>query len=186
MYSIGDLKTGTTIELNGTPYIVLEYRHSKLGRGGAILRTKLKNLISGNVIDKTFRGKEIIKPAILSKAKVQYLYKKKENYYFMNASNFEQFVLKSCQLGKATWFLKEGMNLYIQNYKSKPCNIEIPPKINLKVIKTEPGIKGDRVEGGTKPAEIETGFKLQVPLFVKVGNIIKVDTRTGRYVERVK
>ncbi len=186
MYSINDLKTGKTIELNGIPYIILEYQHSKLGRGGAIVKTKLRNLISGNVINKTFRGKEMIEPAVLSKNKVQYLYNKKDNYFFMNTNNFEQYVLTSSQLGKTIRFLKEGMNLYIQNYKDKPCNVKILPKIDLKIVETDPGIKGDRVEGGTKPAEVETGLKIQVPLFIKVGDVIKVDTRYGRYVERVK
>jgi elongation factor P len=186
MYSINDLKTGVTIELDNQSYVVLEYQHSKLGRGGAIMRTKLKNLTSGNVIDRTFRGKDMIKPAMLSKTTAQYLYKNKENYYFMDSKSFEQFSLSSDQLGKVVYFLKEGMILNIQNHKGKPCNINLPFKIDLKVVKTEPGVKGDRVEGGTKPAELETGLVSQVPLFVKEGDIIKVDTRDGSYVERVK
>lgn len=186
MYSINDLKTGVTIELNGQPYEVLEYQHSKLGRGGAIMKTKLKNLVSGNVVDRTFRGKEVIKLAFLSDTKSQFLYRDKQFFYFMDTKSFEQFTLTSDQLRGKDQFLKEGMELNIQEYKGNPCNINLPFNIELEVTKTEPGVKGDRVEGGTKPAETEIGLKLQVPLFIKEGDIIRIDTRNTSYVERVK
>ncbi len=186
MYSITDLKAGTLIELFGEPYLVTEYQHTKLGRGSGVVKVKVRNLVTGAVLEKTFKGADKIKEALLSKKEAQFLYRNGNKFYFMDTKNYEQFSLSLAQIGAAVDFLKEGIILNILLFKGRAINIELPIKMDFKVIKAEPGIKGDRVEAGTKPVELETGLVIQVPLFVKKGDVIKVDTRNGNYIERIK
>lgn len=184
MLSINVLKPGTKIIFNGMPHRVISAEHSKLGRGGGILRTKIKNLISGTILEKTFAGAEKIEEAELETKKAQFLYKDDTGYHFMDSSNFEQFTLTKSQLGKTANFLKEGAEIDILYFSEKPINIQLPIKITLEVAYTEPGFRGNTASTVTKPATLETGAQIQVPLFIKTGDKIVLDTRTGEYVER--
>jgi len=191
MLTINDLKIGTKIIYNGEPYVVIFSQHSKLGRGGGIMRTKLRNLISGTILEKTFAGAERIEEAELETKKAQYLYNDTINYHFMDSTNFEQFSLSKNQLQDATKFLKEASEIDIiylpageAGFQGKPINISLPIKIAFEVTYTEPGFKGNTASTVTKPATIETGAQIQVPIFIKNGDKIVVDTRTGDYVER--
>lgn len=184
MLSINDLKIGTKIIFNQEPHQVIYTEHSKLGRGGGILRTKIKNLISGATLEKTFAGAEKIQEAELETKKAQYLYKDAENFYFMDAKNFEQFSISSTQIGKMANFLKESAEIDILYFENKPINIQLPIKITLEITYTEPGFKGNTASTVLKPATLETGAQINVPLFIKDGDKIVIDTRTGAYVER--
>lgn len=181
-----ELKIGKFINLDKMPYEILEYSHSKLGRGGAIIKTKLKNLKTGAIIDKTFKGQEKIAEAALSVKPSQFLYKTNEAFYFMDSSNFSQFSLTRDKIGLSERFLKEGLNLEVLFSDKEPISIKLPIKADFRVKDTEPGVKGDTASAATKEAAIETGFKLQAPLFIKAGDIIRIDTRDGSYIERVK
>jgi len=183
---ITDLKSGVLIELEGAPYQVLSASHRMLGRGHGMTKTKLKNLKTGAHVERVFRGDEVIKEANLTKTKVSYLYQDKENFFFMDNKTFQQFSLPASCIGFSKNFLKEGQEVEILSFLEKPISVNLPIKIDLKVMETEPGLKGGRETPGTKKAVLETGFALQVPLFIKEGDIIKVDTREGKYVERKK
>lgn len=185
MYQITDLKPGTAIQVNGEPYTVTSSQHSKQARGGAVMRTTLKNLLSGAIIQKTFQGNDKIEPAEVKYSRAQYLYNDGNEYYFMDSTTYEQFSFSKQQLGDQTNYLTEGMDVDIQNVNGKPANVKLPPKIALKVTETEPGVKGDTASGGTKPATLETGAVIQVPLFVNTNDTVRVNTETGRYSERV-
>jgi len=185
MLTITDLRIGTKIEYKNEPYEVIEAQHLKLARGGAILRTRLKNLISGNITRVTFREEDKFQEPDLTKIDCLFMYKEGENYFFMDNTTFDQFSLPRQVLGKAADFLVENTNVEILYYKNRPININLPPKINLKVIKAPPSIRGDTVEGGTKEVQTETGLIVTVPLFIKEGDVIKVNTKDGSYVERV-
>lgn len=184
MYSINDLKPGTKFIFNGAPYQVIRAQHSKLGRGGGILRTKIKNLLDGSTIEKTFAGAEKFEEAQMTARTAQFLYRADDTYHFMDSANFEQFSLDKNQVGQSGKFLKEGGAVDILYYDDAPVNISLPIKIKLKVTYTEPGFKGNTASTVTKPATLETGAELNVPLFIKEGDEIVVDTRTGEYVER--
>ena len=184
MVSTNDFHTGLTIELDGKVYSVEEFEHSKSGRGGAFVRTKLRNLEEGNVIKKTFRADEDVKKAHIIKKEMRFLYWDGNNYVFMDNENYEQIEFSKEQLGNKIKYLKEDMNLNVAMYKGRPVDIELPTFVNLKVKDTQPTIKGDTVSGGTKPATLETGLEVKVPLFIKEGEVIKVDTRSNKYVER--
>lgn len=187
MLNITDLKTGTNIIFQGDPFVVMSYEHSKLGRGGAIMRTKLKNIISGAIIDYTFKGNEKIEAADIMRRKSQYLYRQGEGYHFMDISTFDQFELPKTVIGHQADFLKEGENIDVLALGEKPININLPIKVELEVAETEPGVRGDTAQGSvTKPAILETGAKINVPIFVKVGDIVRVNTESGEYVERVR
>lgn len=185
MYSINDLIPGLVINLNNQPYEVISSQHLKLGRGGAIIQTKLKNLITGNILERNFKGSEKISPASLDKKSAQYLYQEKDAYFFMDSSSFEQLRYNKEVLDDAVYFLKEGEVYNLEFFRGDLIRVQLPVKINLKVKKTEKGIKGDRVTAGTKPATLETGLSIDVPLFIKEGNTVKVDTRNKSYIERV-
>ena len=185
MYSINDLKSGLVVNIAQKPYLVLKAKHLKLARGGAIVQTKLKNLASGAILEKNFKGAERIEPANVERRKFQFLYTQKGDYFFMDSATFEQISLSEKQVGGAKNFLKEGLAYNIFFFEKNPINIDLPIKIDFKVIKTEPGVKGDTVSRATKKATIETGFTLKVPLFIKKGDLIKIDTRAGKYLERV-
>lgn len=184
MLNISDLKVGTKVIFNNQPQQIIYTEHSKLGRGGSILRSKLKNLIDGSTIDKTFAGAEKVEPAELETKKAQFLYKADDLFYFMDSVTFEQFDLTEKQIGNMGKFLKEGTDVDMLYFSDKPINIQLPIKIALEVTYTEPGYKGNTSSSTLKPATLETGAQVNVPLFIKEGNIIVLDTRTGEYVER--
>ena len=182
MLYITDLKPGVAFVYNNDPHQVISSEHSKQGRGGAIMRTKLQNLLTGALFDHTFKGNENFEEAEIERKDAQFLYKEDENYYFMDSDNFEQFFLSSTQLGIKKNYLKDGTKTEILNFQGKPININLPIKINLKVTYTEPGFKGNTQSTTTKPATLETGAETQVPLFIKIDDIITIDTRTGDYI----
>jgi len=184
MISTSDFKNGLTIVYEGQLYKIIYFQHVKPGKGGAFVRTKLKDLNSGAIIDKTFRAGEKMEKALLETKKMQYLYRD-EYYNLMDIKTFEQIQLNGDIIGESKDYLLENMELSVIFYKGKQISIELPIFIEAKVTKTEPGIKGDTVSSSFKPAEIETGAKLQVPLFINTGDIIKIDTRTGEYITRV-
>lgn len=184
MLSINDLKVGTKILYNDAPYMVVFSQHSKLGRGGGIMRTRLRNLIDGTIIEKSFAGAEKIEPAELETKKAQFLYHDDNGYYFMDSASFEQFSLDKKQLGNIARFLKDGADVDIIYFDDRPINIQLPIKIALEVTYTEPGFRGNTATNVLKPATLETGAQVQVPIFIKTGDKIVVDTRTGQYVER--
>ncbi len=184
MVSTNKFHPGLTIELEGTVYEVEEFQHSKSGRGGAFVRTKLRNLEEGYTIDKTFRAEEDVKRAHVDTRKMQFLYWDGNNYVFMDQDNYEQVELSGEQLGEKVKYLKENMDLEIAMYEGRPLDVKLPTFVELEVENTQPNIKGDTVSGGSKPAEMTTGLEVKVPLFIEEGDIIKIDTRNGKYVER--
>ncbi len=186
MISTNDFKRGTKIEFKGEPYEVLEFQHVKMGRGGAFVRTKLKGLKSGKIIEETFNAGDKVPKADLEEKEMQYLYMQDKMYYFMDNETYEQLPISEEQLGDKRFYLKENMNVYILYYKGEPIAVELPNSVELQVVETEPGVKGDTASGGSKPAKLETGAVVKVPLHINEGDIIKVDTRTGEYIERVK
>jgi len=185
MITSGDLKKGIIIELDGVLYQVLDYHHLKLGRGSAQIRLKLRDIHAGHTIERTFQSSEKFTRARLDSRSMQYLYDDGGLYYFMDEENYEQIALNSTQLGDALNYLKEGMSLQISSYKGEVVGVELSTAVKLEVIETGPGFKGDTATAGNKPATLETGITIQVPLFINTGDVIKVDTRTGSYLERV-
>lgn len=183
MITTNDLKNGMTVNYEDNLYEVLYFQHVKPGKGSAFVRTKLKNLASGSIIEKTFRAGEKIEKAVLETKKMQYLYRD-DHYNFMDLETFEQIPLGENQIQQQKEFLVENIEVSITFYKGNPISIELPVAIETKIIKTEPGVKGDTVSNTFKPAEIETGAKIQVPLFINEGDLIKIDTRTGEYITR--
>ncbi len=186
MLSITNLKTGIIIDIDGIPFEIIKSQHAQLGRGGAILRATLKNLITGANIEKTFKGDTKIARANISKSKAQFLYKEGANYVFMDSSTFEQYHLNQQIIGNGANFLIEGSTADVQYFNQQPINIELPIKMKFKVTQADPAVRGDSVSTPTKNAVIETGLKLKVPLFIKVDDIILIDTRSGTYIERAQ
>ncbi len=183
--STSDFRKGLKIELNGEPFLMVDFQHVKPGKGGAFVRTRLKSLISGNVIDKTFRSGEKVETPDLEERAMQYLYPDGDSFVFMDNETYEQLIINKDAMGNATEFLKENTNVNILFHNQKPIGVELPNFVELEVVKTDPGIKGDTASGGSKPATLETGAIVQVPLFIKEGDILKIDTRDGSYIERV-
>lgn len=171
---------------NGAPHQVIFREHSKLGRGGAILRSKIRNLLSGAIVDITFKGNEKLEEAEMARSKAQYTYKDSEGYNFMDSSTFEQFTLNKDQVGTQADFLKEGVEVDVLSWNNKPINIALPFKVDLAVVEAPPAIKGNSAGAVTKAVTLETGAKINAPIFIKAGDIVKVNTQTGEYVERVK
>lgn len=184
MIGTGELRKGIIIELDGELYQILEFQHLKLGRGSAQVRMKLRELRGGHTIERTFQSTEKFVRAKLDFRNMQYLYNDGDLYYFMDEDTFEQIPLNTSQLEDALDYLKEGMSLQLSSYKGELVGVELPITVELQVTETEPGFKGDTAAAGTKPAKLETGITIQVPLFVNEGDVIKVDTRYGSYVER--
>ncbi|MEX2043574.1 MAG: elongation factor P [Patescibacteria group bacterium] len=184
MLGITDLKMNAKIELDGDPYVVLEYQHAKMGRGGAVARTKLRNLKTGVTLQKTFQGNDKVKPASLQTAEGQFLFRRGDALTFMDTKTYEQHEVPTAALGKQTGFLTEGMTVQLLLHRDAVISVELPIKAAFEVTETDPGLKGDTAQGGTKPAVIAGGAKVTVPLFVRVGDKVVVDTRTGTYVER--
>jgi elongation factor P len=184
MLSSGELRKGLVIELDGELYYILDYHHIKLGRGAAQVRLKLRNIGAGHTTERTFSAGEMFHRVILEQRPAQYLYQDGELYYFMNQENFEQIMLDAEQLGEALNYLKEGLTVQISMHEGHPLSVELPISVELKVIDTGPSFKGDTAQGGGKPATLETGITIQVPFFIKSGDIVRVDTRSGEYIER--
>ncbi|HHW55207.1 MAG: elongation factor P [bacterium] len=184
MISTNDFRTGLTIELDGEVYTVVDFLHVKPGKGAAFVRSKLKNVKTGATIEKTFRAGEKVSRAHLDKREMQYLYRSGEQFTFMDTENYEQFTFSEEQLGEAVKFLKESMLISVLVHNGNTIGIELPNFVELAVEKTDPGVRGDTVSGATKRAVLETGAEVQVPLFVEEGDVIKIDTRTGEYIER--
>ena len=184
MISSNDFRTGTTIELDGQVWRVVEFLHVKPGKGSAFVRTKLKSVQSGNVVEKTFRAGESVQQAILEKSNLQHTYVESGDYVFMDMTSFEETRLSPEQIGKGAKYLKEGMEVNVIFHNGKVLEVELPISITLKVTETDPGVKGDTASGGTKPAILETGAQVMVPLFISVGEMIKVDTRNDTYLGR--
>ena len=180
-----DFKNGLAIKMIGGLYTIINFQHIKPGKGGAFIRTKLKNLKLGTVIDKTFRETDAVEEVFLEQKKLQYLYRSGEGFHFMDNETFEQIAIDKAHLESAIPYLKEGESVTACLYNGDIISISVPIFVNLKVVHTEPGIRGNTAKGGFKSAELETGFSLQVPLFINTGDTLKIDTRTGKYVERV-
>ena len=184
MINATELRRGVTIELEGKLYQVIDYQHVKQKRT-ALARVKLRDLRAGHTFERTFPSDEKFVRARLELRPTQYLYNDGDLYYFMDEENFEQISLSAEQLGEAINYLKEGMSLQVSSYKGQLVGVELPITVDLKVTHTEPGVRGDTVTAGTKPATLETGLTIQVPLFINEGDVVRVDTRSGSYLERV-
>ncbi len=182
--STNDLKNGMTLDLAEGLFTVVEFQHVKPGKGGAFVRTKLKNLRTGAVVDRTYRADEKLEQAIIDKREMQFLYRDGEDYVFMDSTSYEQLQVPRAALGDAASYLKEGNVVHLQMHGSDIVGVDLPAAVELTVAETEPGIQGDRVSGARKPATLETGLVVQVPLFVNPGDTIRVDTRTGEYLTR--
>ena len=186
MIATNQFRRGCKIELDGQPYLMTEFQHVKPGKGGAFVRTKLKNMITGAVLEKTFRAGEKVAVPDLEEKKMQYLYETDGQFYFMDSVTYEQMFFSEEDLGGSRDLLKENMVCSVLFYRGNPVGVDIPMFIELAVAETEPGVRGDTASGGSKPARMETGAVIQVPLFVTEGDIIKIDTRTRDYLERVR
>jgi elongation factor P len=184
--STAEFRNGLKIEIDGEPYVIVEFQHVKPGKGGAFVRTKMKSLKSGNVIDRTFRSGEKVDVPELEEKTMQYLYAADKDRVFMDTSSYEQISMSEQQLGESINYLKENMEIKVLYYKGLPINIDVPMFVELAIAKTEPGVRGDTASGGSKPATLETGAVVKVPFYLNEGDVIKVDTRTGTFIERVK
>lgn len=182
--STNDLKNGMSLEIEGGLFSVVEFQHVKPGKGGAFVRTKLRNLRNGAVVERTFRADERVEQAILEKRDMQFLYSAGDTYTFMDTASYEQTEMERAQIGDAINYLKENDVAMVVSYGDEIVTVELPASVELIVAQTDPGLQGDRVSGARKPATLETGLVIQVPLFVNEGDKLKVDTRTGEYLTR--
>lgn len=185
MISAGDFRKGTTFEMDETVWVIVDFQHVKPGKGAAFVRTKIKNVITGSSLEKTFNPTDKYPPARVERKEMQYLYNEGGLYYFMDNETFEQLPLNKEQVEDALPYIKENMNVSIKFFKGSAFSVEAPNFVELEVTETDPGFKGDTATGGTKPAVVETGAKINVPLFINEGDVIRVDTRTGEYMERI-
>lgn len=184
MISTNDFKTGVTIEMDGDVYTVVDFQHVKPGKGSAFVRTKLKNVRNGAVVERTFNAGEKLPKARVERREMQYLYNDGQTYNMMDNQTYEQIEVTKEQLGDAVKYLKENTNLYVILYQGQVIGVDLPNTVELEVIETDPGIKGDTATGGSKPATLETGAVVQVPFFINVGDVLQIDTRTGTYLKR--
>ena len=185
MISANELRSGITFEVDGELFVVISYQHIKPGKGSPFVRVKMKSLETQNIVERTFRPEDKFKKAFLERKPMQYLYKEGDNFVFMDLETYEQLYLSADDVGDNANFLKDNLEIQVVFYKNKPVSVELPNFVELEVIETEPGVKGDTATSAMKSAVVETGYKLQVPLFVNQGDVIRVDTRTGEYLERV-
>ncbi len=185
MISAGDFRNGVTLEIEGNIYQIIEFQHVKPGKGAAFVRTKLKNIINGGVVEKTFRPTEKFPQARIDRVDMQYLYSDGDLYYFMNVETYDQIALNEEAIGDALKFVKENEMVKVCSHNGNVFAVEPPLFVELEVTETEPGFKGDTAQGASKPATVETGATVNVPLFVEIGDKIKIDTRTGEYLSRV-
>ncbi|MEW6351053.1 MAG: elongation factor P [Thermodesulfobacteriota bacterium] len=186
MYSTPDFRKGLKIELNGEPFSIVDFLHVKPGKGGAFVRTTLKSLISGNVLERTFRSGEKVDKPDLEEKEMQFLYESSGEFHFMDMATYEQLFLTEGQLGDNKGYLQENVVCTLLFHNGKPIGVEVPIFVELAVAATEPGVRGDTASGGSKPATLTTGLVVQVPLFINEGEVLKIDTRTGKYIERVR
>ena len=185
MISTGELKKGVIIEMDNELYSVLDYQHQKIGRGSAQVRMKRKNIRTGSISDTTVQAGTKFPRVRLEQRQMQFLYVEDQNYFFMDQENYDQIGFSAAQLGDTVNYLKDGMTITVSFYEQEPVDVEPPINVELQIVETDPGFRGDTASGGTKPAKTETGLVVQVPLFVNQGETIRVDTRTGAYLERV-
>lgn len=186
MISTAQFKRGLKIELDKVPFQITEFQHVKPGKGPAFVRTKLKNMLTGRVIDRTFRSGEKMEEADIEERAMQYLYKESDGYVVMDNDNFEQLSIPTEVVGDAAKWMLEDIDVNVLFYKGNPVSLNVPDFMILKIVETDPGLKGDTAQGGSKPATLSTGAKINIPLFVTEGEMIKVDTRTATYLERAK
>lgn len=185
MISTAEFRKGLKIEMNGEPFIIVDFQHVKPGKGGAFVRTKLKSLITSKVLDQTFRSGDKVDVPDVETHEMQYLFRVGEDITLMDTASYEQHTYTVAELGPDIQWTKDGVTIEVQVYKGRPIGIELPIFVELAIVKTDPGIRGDTATGGTKPAVLESGATIQVPLFLNEGDTVKVDTRTGEYVERL-
>jgi elongation factor P len=186
MYSTTDFRKGLKIEIDGEPYVIVDFQHVKPGKGGAFVRTRLKSLVSGNVIDQTFRSGDRVDKPDLEEREMQFLYESGGEFHFMDTQTFEQLFLTADQLGDSKDYLKENLVIKALFHNKRPIGIEVPMFVELKVVKADPGVRGDTASGATKPVTLVSGAVIQVPLFVEEGDTVRIDTRTREYITRVK
>ncbi|MBX2803693.1 MAG: elongation factor P [Myxococcales bacterium] len=186
MYQTSDIRNGLKVEIDGQPYVVTYFQFVKPGKGQAFTRTKLKNLLSGNVLDRTFKTGETLQPADITEGTHQFLYADGESFHFMNMETYDQLALQPEAVGDAKNFLVEEMEVNLMFYRARPVSVDLPNFVELEITYCEPGVKGNTAQGATKPATLSTGHTVNVPLFIEQGEWVKVDTRTGDYVERVR
>ena len=186
MYFTADFRKGLKIEIDGEPYVIVDFQHVKPGKGGAFVRTRLKSLLSGNVVEQTFRSGDKVDKPDLEEREMQFLYETGGEYHFMDTKTFEQLFLTAEQMGESKDFLKENLVIKALFHNKRPIGVEVPMFVELKVVKSDPGMRGDTATGATKPATLESGAVIQVPLFVEEGDTLRVDTRTREYITRVK
>ncbi|MFZ0159991.1 MAG: elongation factor P [Kineosporiaceae bacterium] len=185
MATTNDLKNGLVLNIDGQLWAVVEFQHVKPGKGGAFVRTKLKNVLSGKVVDRTFNAGTKVETATVDKRDMQFLYKDGEDFVFMDSSTYDQLHIGAATVGDSANFLLENQDAIVAVHEGIPLYIELPTSVVLEITYTEPGLQGDRSTGGTKPATVETGYEIAVPLFLEAGTKVKVDTRTGDYLGRV-
>ncbi len=185
MISAGDFRNGMTVEIDGVVYQIIEFQHVKPGKGSPFVRTKLRDVMGGSVVEKTFRPTEKFPPARIEREEMLYLYNDGDLYYFMNNETYEQIEISKDTIGDSLEFVKENELVKVCSYQGDPFTVEPPLFVELEVTNTEPGLKGDTATGATKPATVETGATVMVPLFVNEGDVLKIDTRTGEYLSRV-
>lgn len=186
MYATTDFRKGLKIEIDGEPYVIVDFQHVKPGKGGAFVRTRLKSLVSGNVTDQTFRSGDRVDKPDLEEREMQFLYEAEGEFHFMDTQTFEQLFLTADQLGESKDYLKENLVIKALFHNKHPLGIEVPMFVELKVARADPGIRGDTATGATKPVTLESGAVIQVPLFVEEGDTLRIDTRTRGYITRVK
>lgn len=184
MISTNDFQTGLTIEVDNDIYTVIEFQHVKPGKGAAFVRSKLKNLRTGSTTEKTFRAGEKVSKAHLERKEVEYLYRADDDIFVMDVETYEQLPVTLKQLGDRFNYMKENDRLFLLFYGDEIIGVEVPQTVELKVVETDPGVKGDTASGGSKPATLETGLVVQVPFFINEGDVLRIDTRSGNYIER--
>jgi elongation factor P len=185
MASTADIKNGVVLNIDGQLWAIIEFQHVKPGKGGAFVRTKMKNVVTGKTVDKTFNAGARIETENVDRSDFQYLYADGESYVFMNVSDYDQINVPAAVVGDAANFLLENQMVTVALHNGNPLYVELPASVVLEITYTEPGLQGDRSTGGTKPATVETGYQIQVPLFLETGTKVKVDTRNGDYLGRV-
>ncbi len=186
MISTSEFRKGLKIEIEGEPYVIVDFQHVKPGKGGAFVRTRIKSLLSGNVLDMTFRSGDRVNKPDLEEREMQFLYESGGEYHFMDVHSYDQLFITADQLGDSKDFLKENLVIKALFHNKRPIGVEVPMFVELKVVSAEPGIRGDTATGATKPATLESGAVIQVPLFVEEGDVLRIDTRTREYITRVK
>ena len=186
MYTTTDFRKGLKVEIGGEPFVIVDFQHVKPGKGGAFVRIRLKSLLSGNVIDQTFRSGDRVDKPDLEEREMQFLYQTGDEFHFMDTQTYEQLFLTAEHLGESKDYLKENSVIKALFHNKRPIGVEVPMFVELKIVKSDPGIRGDTATGATKPATLESGAVIQVPLFVEEGDVVRIDTRTREYITRVK